>query len=126
MLASTFLRCATDLRRLVKLGSQFAETQRVLRHMTTNRTGKAGDDIFCTPMMIEQMNDIVLRNVSAPARILRVQCTHKAPLALGELFLLEGEATEVSDSTATFHVLCTSVGANSRVLGDATMTIKAI
>ena len=127
MLSScSFRSFAANLKRLVSPGTTFKETQKVLPHMTTNRTGKPGDDIFCTPMMIEQMYDIVLRNVACKARVKRVVCTHKAPLALGGSYTLEGEATEVSETNATFRVVCTSLGANPRVLGDATITIESL
>ena len=106
---------------------QFKEVQKVLPHMTTNRTGKPGDDIFCTPMMIEHMNDAVLRaarkNTADEIRILKVSCAHKAPLALGESFVLRGKANSVSGDTAEFHVLCSTVD-EKKVLGDATITIK--
>ena len=97
--------------------------------MTTNRTGKEGDDIFCTPMMIEHMNNSVIRNVSmyvknGEIRVSKVVCAHKAPLSLGESFELSGELKEVKDDSATFHVLCTTLGDKPKVLGDGTVTIK--
>ena len=122
----SFRSFGANLKRLVSPGATFKETQTVLPHMTTNRTGKPGDDIFCTPMMIEQMYDIVLRNVACKARVKRVVCTHKAPLALGGSYVLEGEATDVNQDTATFRVVCKSVGAKPRVLGDATITIESL
>lgn len=123
-----FRSFAVDLRKVLPDTMKFSETQKVLKHMTTNRTGKEGDCIFCTPMMIEHMDAIVLKNVAKiipqhQIRISKVQCAHKAPLGLGESFVLDGTRTSLTEDTACFRVLCQTVD-RKKVLGDATITIR--
>jgi predicted thioesterase len=98
--------------------------------MTTNRTGKPGDEIFCTPMMIEHMNEIVSKNLTTLSkaefdiRTLKIVCAHKAPLALGKSFTLKAKVEKVAPETAEFRVLCVATD-NQKVIGDATITLKA-
>lgn len=112
----------------IAVGEIFRDTQKVLPHMTTNRTGKPGDDIFCTPLMIERMNGLALAHVSklvpgSDVRVVKVSYTHKAPLGLGEQFLLQGQTESVDSDEASVRVLCRTIDEKT-VLGDATITLK--
>jgi predicted thioesterase len=129
MLAAGFARSFLNLAKLIKPGAQFRETCTVLLNMTTNRTGKKGDDIFCTPAMVQSMNDLAEGSVapligdSHEIRTLAVTCAHKAPLGVGQKFDLTAAVTTVDQTEIEFHILCVAPGGRP-VLGDGTIRLK--
>jgi predicted thioesterase len=129
MLAARFARSFLNLASLIKPGARFRETHTVLLKMTTNRTGKKGDEILCTPDIVESMNELAAKSIapligdSHKIHTLSVTCAHKAPLALGKRFDLTAAVTTVDQTEIEFHVLCLAQGGRP-VVGDGTIRLK--
>lgn len=126
---SSSIRCfAVNLKQVLPKTIKFSESLNVLKHMTTNRTGKEGDAIFSTPSMIETMNSVVIKNVKQivpheEVRVAKVTCSHKAPLGMGKPFIVDGTSIAVEENTASFDVVCQTAD-RKKVLGTATITVK--
>jgi predicted thioesterase len=97
--------------------------------MTTNRTKKPGDDIFCTPMMIESMRVLAVKSVlpfcdpQSELRLAEVSCSHKAPVFLGARIVLRAEVTKVAASDIEFRVLC-HAEATKKLIGEAILALR--
>jgi predicted thioesterase len=122
-------RSLTNLAKSLQPGQKFFDTQEILLHMTTNRTNKPGDEIFCTPMMIESMRTLTVKSVApfcdnhCEPRLVEVSCAPKAALPLGARVTFSAEVTKVTPSDIEFHVLC-HAEATQKVIGDATLILK--
>lgn len=120
-----------NLTDFLKVGQGWDKAQIVTKEMTTNRTGKQGDDILSTPSMICSMNEmscniiddiIPLGHISLVSKL---SCKHQAPLGLGKRMNIHLSLKEVSQNHATFDAMVTPEG-KPNILGKAEISISVV
>ena len=99
-----------DLRKLLDPSRSYSKTCEVRLDMTTNRTGKKGDDILCTPGLIDEMgllacgavNSATGKSFSSVTK--KIYVRHKRPLKYRKEFELTAVPKEIKPTTAVFNI----------------------
>ena len=122
--------CEVHLNDLLNVGKTYTIEKNVTKNITTNRTNIPGNDILSTPGMIETMDlhvcnivNNVLKKECASV-VSKIKCYHKAPLKIGEKFIITAKVEQVNENNTVFHVVCNNM--DKVVIGDAHITVNAI
>lgn len=120
-----------DLTKLIDKTKTYRAEKVVTLPMTTNRTKKPGDEIFCTPAMIHEMNVLSCNIVNGltPSNISplisEIKVKHLAPLGLGGRFLMEAKITDLKPTSVDFDVQSINSETN-KVFGTGHISVSII
>lgn len=119
-----------DLTKIYSVGNTLHSQGFVTFDMTTNRSHIPGDEIICTPALVNKMNLLLLNSTNSQlppnhaSVTTQVICQHKAPLPMGEHYHITAKARKVAAENAEFDVVLQND--NNQIIGEATIKIGVI
>ena len=121
---------SNDLRKVFSTKNCFTEPRTVTFEMTTNRTGKVGDEILSTPSFLDEIINMLIKiiNNKTPTDVIplakHVQFKHKGPLKCGKDFTIEAKPNEIEKNSVSFNVK--GVSYDNRVIGEGEILLELV
>ena len=120
----------TDLTKVIDTKKVYVTDHKVTLDMTTNRTGKPGDDILATPALLGEMTTMLcsILDTMTPKRITpvtkHIQLKHRRPLKWGKDFKIQAQAAEVDKHSVTFNVK--GISDSDEVIGEGKILLEIV
>ena len=129
--SSFFSNCeSVDLRKVFRPKSNFSALRTVSFDMTTNRTGKKGDEILSTPSFLHEIITMLISIIDdkTPNYVIplakHVQFKHKGPLKCGKDFTIEAQTNNIEKNSVSFGVK--GISYDNRVIGEGEILLELV